>query len=489
MHFDKLKLHLPKVKRTLVLYVCLFVSTISGRASEYSPFSNDVLKFIDFMNTCTKHMFLDLSDETQFQDYIGKLHQSESTSPSILTLVSLDTHINYYNSGAGNLYSLPDISNVPKYTECVASIYFISQIISVKPLFGSHLFNLNHFDVLNIHEISTFKVVVASEFTVVDFMPSHFPYFDGPIFEIYNKFYLNMICSHCYRFHTPVRSFEPTLFNLNTYWNSVHKNQNGYLLGIRSNLRLKFNYTDTPSLFQCEPWPFIGTDIISKTPVLCSIFSFATQYNFTVANAYQNNYMDFLKTNLNLRPFFPTYEVTFETYKFSEEKKVKGSVYLHLQRERFQFIVVLDSNEIAQTNKNALLTSMDQFTWLFSIFSLFAISLTLYYFNIIVNEQNVFHVLISIFGTLINQGMSLPKITLPLLLTYGVWSLVTIVITNGYAGLLLSLLSKPTIPYVPNELAGILNSPLNLDFGTFFFCIITKRRRINNVLRIPPLRI
>ena len=90
-----------------------------------------------------------------------------------------------------------------------------------------------------------------------------------------------------------------------------------------------------------------------------------------------------------------------------------------------------------------------------------------YYFNIIVNEQNVFHVLLLIFGTLINQGMNLPKITFPLLLTFGVWSLVTVVITNGYAGLLPSLLCKSTIPFVPKDIAGLLSSPLNFDFGSY----------------------
>ena len=44
-------------------------------------------------------------------------------------------------------------------------------------------------------------------------------------------------------------------------------------------------------------------------------------------------------------------------------------------------------------------------------------------------------------------------------------------ITNGCAGLVLSLLTKPTIHHVPNGLSGLLNSPLQFTMVTFTFAV------------------
>ena len=447
----------------ILLYISLLIDSISGRVTEINGFSNDVLRFIDFINTCTKHIFLDFSDQRRFQDYTHKLHQSESTNPSVLTLVSLHNYVKY-DDGRTELYSLPDISNVLKHSKCIVYIYFISQPIT----FISHvspLYNLNLFERYNIHELSTFKVVVTSEFTTIEQFPSHFPASDGTIVQIHNKSQLNMICSHCNNFSTPIHDFKPSLTNFNTYWNLLHRNQHGYLLGIR-HIFLPFQYTDKPSYYECGRWPFIRNKKHRSAgyifpPEICTFFGFASRYNFTLVDAYQNTF--FRAVRMNLRPFFSVSGIaTFKNF-----YNTKGVIYFNVQTEPYHFMVVLDSTEIAKTNRNAFLTSMDQLTWLMCMISITAISLSLYYFNIIVYEQNVFYVLIEIFGTLINQGMRLPNITFPLLLTFGIWSLVTIVITNGYAGLLLSLLTKLKIPYVPQDITGLLNSPHNFNFATF----------------------
>ena len=146
-------------------------------------------------------------------------------------------------------------------------------------------------------------------------------------------------------------------------------------------------------------------------------------------------------------------------------KLIKNRTHLFLRDAPYQLIIVLDTHEISQTNKRALLTLMDGPTWRMTLISMFAIASSLYYFKLI--KENFVGVLITIFGTILNQGINLPKIRFTLFLTIGVWNLVLIVITNGYAGLLLSHLTKPTIPYVPDDLEGLLDSSLQFDMATF----------------------
>ena len=201
-----------------------------------------------------------------------------------------------------------------------------------------------------------------------------------------------------------------------------------------------------------------------ETPAVCAFFGFATKYNLTVLNHLNNQ--EFVKM-FRIPYFFPETKLYPKGFGTFEYERTIQMIFFDLQTEPNTFIVVLDSNEVQKANRNALFTSMDKSTWFMTLSSLILLSLGLYYLNIIEKEKNVFVVGILLFGTLINQGMRLPNITFPLLLTFGICSSVTIVIANGYAGLFLSLLTKPTIPVVPNDISGVLRSQLNFQFLTF----------------------
>jgi hypothetical protein len=69
-------------------------------------------------------------------------------------------------------------------------------------------------------------------------------------------------------------------------------------------------------------------------------------------------------------------------------------------------------------------------------------------------------------GTVLSQSVELPRVSLSLLLTYGPWLLGCIVITNGYASLLLSLLTTPNSPIIPGRLEELPNSSFNFKWGS-----------------------
>ena len=198
-------------------------------------------------------------------------------------------------------------------------------------------------------------------------------------------------------------------------------------------------------------------------PELCTYLEFSKRHNFTLVDS--SLHRDLVNNNL-LADF--TMEETALDLPLLYGDKSKAWVFFYLLTKPFHMIVVLDTNEISETNQRALLMSMDESTWIMTLISMTTLSFTLHYLRIISKESSgLLGILISVFGTFINQGMNLPKIKLSLFLTFGIWSLVTIVITNGYAGLLFALLTKPTVPDVPNDLAGLLNNSFQFDMVSF----------------------
>ena len=412
----------------------------------------------------------DTSNEFEFEEYYDKLLRSEGASPLTITSVYarlvLYSKVKYVNSQELQLPPLDHISNVQKHTKCFVIIYFISQLFT-----ATRAYYLNAFQMFTKYEKHSFMVyVTGNELNHVArqemFRKTYFPYMETTVIEIYDKLELDLICIHCSNYAIPIENWEPgaDLYILNKLWDSIQRNQNGFKLGfeVNSSFFKQKNMESTQS--KCGPWSFYDTKI-TATPFTCALLEFSTRHNFTLidrASHYkliERNRIDFLteeQIRANLTQFF-----------VYNDNKYKIHVFFYLRVEPYHMIVVLDSNEISQTNRRALLTSMDEYTWLMSMISMFGIASSLYYFRIILHEKYLVGVLISIFGTLINQGMKLPQIKFSLLVTFGIWSLVTIVITNGYAGLLLSLLTKPTIPEVPNDLAGLFSSPLQFTMASF----------------------
>jgi hypothetical protein len=79
---------------------------------------------------------------------------------------------------------------------------------------------------------------------------------------------------------------------------------------------------------------------------------------------------------------------------------------------------------------------------------------------------------IATLGTLLGQALSLhAKASLRLFLIFGPWTLATVVITNGYAGLLYSLLDRPNSPFIPETVQEIMemgqSSGIKFEFATF----------------------
>lgn len=67
------------------------------------------------------------------------------------------------------------------------------------------------------------------------------------------------------------------------------------------------------------------------------------------------------------------------------------------------------------------------------------------------------------FGNFTCQCISVPtKIKLSIKFVLGIWVLMTIVVTNGYSGVLASLMSKTIIPPFPESLEELTNSSLPL---------------------------
>ena len=220
----------------------------------------------------------------------------------------------------------------------------------------------------------------------------------------------------------------------------------------------------------CPPWPFYIKRSFMFDSGTCLDLEFSRRHNFTLLDSSPYRHRDYMKSN-QIAEFFQVSPVYLpQIY----EDESKDWVFFYLDTKPFDMIVVLDSKEVSETNKRALLTSMDEWTWALTLVSLTTISLSLHYLRIIPKESGgLVGILISIFGTLISQGMNLPKIKFSLFLTFGTWSLVTIVITNGYAGFLLAQLTKPSVPSVPKDMAGLLNSSFHFDMFSFTITFVT----------------
>ena len=209
----------------ILLFLFGFAKEIEGNGHDRIPFSNDVLQFLDFTNTCTKHIYIeeDVNDvvEAEFKEYFDKLLRLPESSPSIITSVSFIVEMSQ-----DDFYALQMISNVPKRAECFVPIYFVSRIDT----FPDFLL-LNQLETYNLYESHNFMIYVTSGgFSKVDrqgiFRRSHFPYMDTTVVEIYNKSQLNMICMHCTKaYAVPIRNLEPSLRNLNKFWDGVYGNQ------------------------------------------------------------------------------------------------------------------------------------------------------------------------------------------------------------------------------------------------------------------------
>lgn len=93
---------------------------------------------------------------------------------------------------------------------------------------------------------------------------------------------------------------------------------------------------------------------------------------------------------------------------------------------------------------------MDTGTWFFRIASAILLCISLFRAN------GIFYNFPIVFGTLVGQGISIPRRG-PFRCVFGIWILIAIVITNGYSGVLTSLMSKSIIPQFPESLEELAN--------------------------------
>ena len=185
--------------KTVLLSCFLFLGSIveTECGSESNMFSNDVLRFLKVISSCTKHIHIDdyWSDVLEFEKYYDELLRSKTTGPSIITLNSF--YERYYNLSHYMLHKHDYISSVSQQANCFTPIFFISRINALQ-----HFANLNALEYLNLYESPTLWVYVTGwELDRLErqifFQKKYFPLMDRPIVEIYNNSQLNMMCMHC----------------------------------------------------------------------------------------------------------------------------------------------------------------------------------------------------------------------------------------------------------------------------------------------------
>src|SRR5690348_13752937 len=98
---------------------------------------------------------------------------------------------------------------------------------------------------------------------------------------------------------------------------------------------------------------------------------------------------------------------------------------------------------------------MDSYTWIFCFLMLVLVNFIIYFMKLecdIHHWKNI-HGLVTFVGTLLNQEITFPsKINVERRLVFGLWTLCAIVISNGYSGILSSLMTKSVLPPYPTTL-------------------------------------
>ena len=134
----------------------------------------------------------------------------------------------------------------------------------------------------------------------------------------------------------------------------------------------------------------------------------------------------------------------------------------------YRFIIVLDSAFIANANINSLITAMDGPTWIFTFISIVALTISYRIFHTELNPDwgEMFSCLLTLFGSLLGQGFTGRLIRAQFVLVFSLWLLATVVISNGYSGIMVALMSRQVVPPVPNTLENLAGSEMTIFSST-----------------------
>ncbi|CAG7785080.1 unnamed protein product, partial [Allacma fusca] len=262
-----------------------------------------------------------------------------------------------------------------------------------------------------------------------------------------------VFCPHClYRYHRskPIGFLteipeNSSIFKINEIYRKMHRNLEGMWVVQSEDLRkdscklVSLNLKATPCAFEILQ----KHRNVTMLPITGKILMDSVYLKLRPAGAIITGYT--LSSNLASRINNYNRPAIFE-YVISGEKSHQIS---------FSWIIT------AALSKSALWRSMDVATWIYSIF--FAIITALSAQLVAKTKQRDFQLPTVMFAMMLEQDQLtlknpftvLGRRAMYLILT---WSLVSIIVSNGYRGTLFSLLAALSIPDIPNDIRDILDT-------------------------------